>query len=401
MNEAIDGEGPNSKNWGEHTSTLGMVRVAIDHLADQFPAEVHDELLPQLQKLRKIGTRGIRRQPQLRSRLRALLDELIALRNDRPLFSLLPQIERYKSDLSLLVEALVAIHDSTGLQPVDVETAEKIQNLASAAVKKEIERYEIANSQAKQMLEELKNGMTRLSSAEDEARRRSSSLIEEVTAALSRINDAEAEGRRAAQELHTAFSNVQTQSALEADNNLQRAQAIVVDLERYRAEAKDLLEVVGENGASAGYKSEAAKSKFSRLVWQILTVVFFCMWICASGAAFYMTRDLELSWALAARQFVVSLPFVLLSAFGALQVSRSNATDLSNQRAALEIHALGPLLAGLPDEDQIKVRGAIIPRFFGTELGGSGGASRTDSRVAPDAAQFLEKLTDLMKVTAK
>lgn len=383
-------------------ATKPKIQAAMKHIETHFPPRLGSSVHSLLQQILSGGMRDIIRSQRLRSNLRDLVDRLNTISPGSPEEIVRREFQKVEKELELILAASKLFKESVrGNDAVDMASRNHVKNLAAQAVADEVKLHESTYSQAKAMLMELRAGINRLSEAEDESRRRSSSLVEEVSASLARINDAEAESRKMLQNWHAEYGTLQSHIRTEFEGDLERARSLVEDLSRYRTEAKELLKVVGENGASAGYRNEAEKSKRSRSIWQVLTVVFFGMWILASAGAFYLTKDMELTWALAARQFVVSLPFVLLSAFGALQVSRANATDLSNQRAALEIHALGPLLAGLPDDDQRRVRGAIIPRFFGTEPSMSELAGRQEANSTQDATAVLGKIAELLKMTSK
>lgn len=280
----------------------------------------------------------------------------------------------------------------------EVASRPEIDAAIASAVDRALGAREHIFKQSDALNSELRVALARLLEGEAKERKRSTEMTRELSDALSRAQSVEGDMRRAVIEAHDNMANLAEDFKNSLIQSKEDAAVLLAELQQYKIEAKDLLQVVGENGASTGYRNEAKQSKQYRLVWQILTVIFFCLWIVGTAMAFYWTIDKDLTWPLAARQFVVSLPFVLLTAFGAVQVSRANTADLSNQRAALEIHALGPLLAGLPDEDQVRIRGAIIPRFFGSDNPRSNAGPADAVQISSsEATTILGKVAEMIK----
>ena len=90
-----------------------------------------------------------------------------------------------------------------------------------------------------------------------------------------------------------------------------------------------------------------------------------------------------------ARQFLISTPFVLLSGFAALQVTKHQRAERINRQQELEIAAIDPYLASFDETTRKEVKKALAEKIFG---------QREVEQTKGDTKQVLDTVSDTLKV---
>jgi len=173
------------------------------------------------------------------------------------------------------------------------------------------------------------------------------------------------------------------------------AKAIVDKIEGYRREVEKVAGVVGNVAVTSGYLRVANHARWALYAWQILTVV-------ALGglvAVAYMiafgepSDDTRFYQGLATRVFL-SVTVGVFAAYAARQAANFWEVERKNRKLALELEALGPYIAPLPQEKQDQFRLDVGGRSFGVPDG------EPQKRVEPGPVTALDvvKPKDILDV---
>ncbi|MBN9359814.1 MAG: hypothetical protein J0I15_25475, partial [Herbaspirillum huttiense] len=107
---------------------------------------------------------------------------------------------------------------------------------------------------------------------------------------------------------------------------------------------------------------------------------------------FAFTYDRDLSVSAIIRQFLISTPFVLLSGFAALQVSKHQRSERINRQQELEIAAIDPYLASFDEDTRKEVKKALAEKIFG---------QRETEVTKADTKQMVDAVSDTLKVLSQ
>jgi len=181
------------------------------------------------------------------------------------------------------------------------------------------------------------------------------------------------------EEEHTAISN-----ALRGVGD-----SVVQQLEQQKEYAEKIVGIISTEAVAHGYGKTANEEKDAVKAWRILAVATLVCWIIAGVIFFAFTYDRDLSVSAMIRQFLISTPFVLLSGFAALQVSKHQRSERVNRQQELEIAAIDPYLASFDEETRKEVKKALAEKIFG---------QRETEVTKADAKQMFETVSDTLKV---
>lgn len=199
----------------------------------------------------------------------------------------------------------------------------------------------------------------------------------------------EAENRRATEETKASEAAAKTHAKLVAE--LQSASADILFLmEEQKKHAQKLIGIITDTGMAYGFQKNANDERKAAGTWKIVATVSLVAWIAAGCVFFALTYDKDLQLAAVARQFLLSTPFVLLSGFAALQVSRHQKNERQMRQAELEIASIDPFLATLSDEDRNAVKREFATRYFGQR--------EVDQKHEPTNPNLLDLVGALTKV---
>lgn len=172
-------------------------------------------------------------------------------------------------------------------------------------------------------------------------------------------------------------------------------------LER-KAEVEKLVGVIGNLGVTSGYLNTANEAKVTVRVWQTVTVVAMIGLIVLAYHAFLPVVEGGFTWSGFAGRVFVSLTVGVLAVYAASQADKYQKIERQNRRLALELEAIGPFIAPLPEDKQDEFRLTIGDRSFGHGEGAHGGidakSPATMIDVLLESKQFRSFITDLVKV---
>ncbi|MBL8952043.1 MAG: hypothetical protein JNK82_14765 [Myxococcaceae bacterium] len=182
-------------------------------------------------------------------------------------------------------------------------------------------------------------------------------------------------GRELSNQINSRHLLEGNESATGLDRNedlagkLAAAKRIVGQLQRLRAEARDLVGGIGESAQGGGYDAMAAAAERTSLYWQIGTfaAIGIGVLIVASiiaGVLPPISSDVNGIAAAVARLAVV-LSAAVVSRYCALMASRSQRERLWAKQRSLELKALTAYLEPFEPEAQIALRTKLVEKYFG------------------------------------
>jgi hypothetical protein len=162
--------------------------------------------------------------------------------------------------------------------------------------------------------------------------------------------------------LDSAGSHVET-----LKTQLQSADDLMTRLKSYDKEATELLGVIGAKGTSEGFKQAAEGAMSSKRIWHVVTSI--CILAAATWGILLVAMPSlrgETIWGVVGR-LAVATPFFLLAGYAASQAAHARQAELQLRRTALELAALPPFMAPLPEEKAQELRALMARRTFGRE----------------------------------
>ncbi len=193
---------------------------------------------------------------------------------------------------------------------------------------------------------------------------RQSRFDELVADYVRRLAEQDAESTRRRNELQqTAEVAV---SAIEADYR-KAAETVLGEVQAHKRDVEALVGVIGNLGVTHGYQKAADSARNATWLWQGLTLVGFAIVILFAFFAFLPAIQDEFSWERFAGRVVLTLAVSVFAAYSASQADRYMEAERRNRKLALELEALGPYLAPLPEDKRQEFRLAVGDRTFGRE----------------------------------
>lgn len=146
------------------------------------------------------------------------------------------------------------------------------------------------------------------------------------------------------------------------------AEKAIDALNKYKADAARIVEVVGDIGVTGNYQNIANKESDAADKWRVITISLFACGIIMAVATFYKfyhepvtpTNTLAIA---------VRLLYALAIAAPAFYTARESARHRTNadraRQTELELASLGPFIELMKDEDKEEIRKSLISTYFG------------------------------------
>jgi hypothetical protein len=179
------------------------------------------------------------------------------------------------------------------------------------------------------------------------------------------------------------------------------AQQILASMTEHRTQVEKLVGVIGNLGVTSGYLKTANHARTATWIWQGITVLALGGLILVAYKAFIPIVQGAFTWEGLAGRIFLSLTVGVLAAYAAHQADKSFEVERRNRKLALELEAIGPYLAPLPQDLQDKFRLEIGERSFGREEQALSKRMEKSPATVIDvlmrSKQFREFITDLVK----
>ena len=142
---------------------------------------------------------------------------------------------------------------------------------------------------------------------------------------------------------------------------------ILAVVEGHKRDVEKLVGVIGNLGVTSGYLKNANQARTAVWIWQAVTVLALGGLIGVAWRVFVPTMGTEFSWPSFAGRALLSVTVGVLAAYAASQADKYLQTERRHRKLALELEALGPYIAALPEEKQEAFRLLIGEKSFGRD----------------------------------
>lgn len=184
-------------------------------------------------------------------------------------------------------------------------------------------------------------------------------------------------------------------------------QKILAQIEQHKSDVEKLVGVIGNLGVTSGYSLAADHARKLTWLWQTVTVAAMAGLIWVAVEAFLPTiiahpANQQFDWPGFAGRVFVSLTVGVLAAYAAAQADRQSEIEKKNRKLALELQAVGPYLAPLPEEQQHKFIVELGERSFGRDEAPGGKTSpATTVDLLLKSKEFNQLVTTVAKTVSK
>ena len=179
------------------------------------------------------------------------------------------------------------------------------------------------------------------------------------------------------------------------------AESLLKEIEGHRARVEKLVGVIGNLGVTSGYLKTANHARRTVWVWQTITVLAMAGLIAVAYKAFIPVVQGGFSWPGFAGKALLTLTVGVLAAYAGSQADRFLEIERRNRKMALELEAIGPYLAPLPQEQQDQFRVALGERSFGRDEGALGRHGEKSPATVIDmlmkSKAFRDFITEIVK----
>ena len=183
-----------------------------------------------------------------------------------------------------------------------------------------------------------------------------------------------------------------------------RASAFLDAIEREKARIEKLVGVIGNLGVTSGYLRNANQARYAMWGWQVLTVAAMVAvsWVASVTLPILEDSAGHFNWGLFAGRVLLLGSLGVIAAYAASQADKLFEAEKRNRKLALELEAIGPFLAPLPEEAQNKFRIEMGERSFGREdtavvIHGKSPATLVDLLRCKESKEVLDLVADFIK----
>ena len=145
-----------------------------------------------------------------------------------------------------------------------------------------------------------------------------------------------------------------------------QAAKILEDINNHRLQVEKLVSVIGNLGVTSGYQTTANEARTTARVWQGIALCALGAIIVVAIRAFLPLVRGTFTWESFAGRVFVSLTVGVLAAYAISQADKYQQVERRSRKLALELEAIGPYIASLPQDKQEEFRLRIGDRTFGT-----------------------------------
>jgi hypothetical protein len=173
------------------------------------------------------------------------------------------------------------------------------------------------------------------------------------------------------------------------------AEAILLHLEKQRGQADKLVGLIGERGVTSSYQKVANQARIEMWLWHVITLIALGALTGAAIFEFLPAMRNGWNWGAFAGRLFISIACTLLAAYAGTQARASQQVMRENRQREMDLAAIGPYLAPLPEEMQREFRLKLADRTFAPSAhsvrpeDGNGAAILSD----PDVRKVLTELT--------
>lgn len=169
------------------------------------------------------------------------------------------------------------------------------------------------------------------------------------------------------QELDEIVKGAASQSSNMSEEFTTNAVGVIMDLERYNREAEMLVGVIGAKGIIHGYQEVANQEAATGRRWERLAVASMGLLAVFGIYAFWLAHQENFNWHFLAARAMAVIPLGVFAAYAAHKAEQHRQIERNSRTMELELAAINPYLATLPNETQYEVKRLLAERFFASD----------------------------------
>lgn len=198
--------------------------------------------------------------------------------------------------------------------------------------------------------------------------------------------------------LHTEYLDKMKEEFVDSSRKIRDE---ILELKR---EADVLVGIIGDRGVTSGHQKAADEARDDAEFWQRITVASMLILIVLAVFLFLPQVAGTFTWESFAGRVFITFTVGVLAAYAGSQADKYQKIERYSKNLALELQAIGPYIAPLPQDKQDEFRLMIGDRTFGRE---GGIHHKSDEKSPTSVADVIAKskdlsgfATDIMKTTA-
>jgi hypothetical protein len=217
------------------------------------------------------------------------------------------------------------------------------------------------------------------------------SIIEKYSEALKAKGIESTKFQADIQALHTEYLDKMKQEFANSSSKIRD------EIWALKREADVLVGIIGDRGVTSGHQKAAEQAREDALLWQRITVGSMILLIVLAIFIFLPQVAGTFTWESFAGRVFITFTVGVLAAYAGSQADKYQKTERYSRNLALELQAIGPYIAPLPQEKQDEFRLKIGDRTFGRE---GGMHHNTDEKSPTSVADVIAKSKDLSGFTS-
>jgi hypothetical protein len=262
------------------------------------------------------------------------------------------------------------------------ETLRKVQESLSQAL----------TDQQRQFSEAQENRIREFTAAQTDSQKRLTELVSDFT---KRLSDQDSEFTKQ----RVAFGADTTKRLEELQKNYSdQADGILKKINVHREEVEKLVGVIGTLGVTSGYQKTADSARKRMMLWQGVGVVALVAVILFAYKAFLPTMQGDFKWGSFATRVFLTVTVGVLAAYAISQGDRFFHEEKHNRRLALELAAIDPFIALLPEDQRFQFKLEIARKTFAQDLATTKNdkspATALDILASKEGQQVLQTIFD-------
>jgi hypothetical protein len=217
------------------------------------------------------------------------------------------------------------------------------------------------------------------------------SIIKEYTDALKAKGIESTKFQTDIEALHTEYLDKMKQEFADSSSKIRDE---ILELKR---EADVLVGIIGDRGVTSGHQKAAEQAREDALLWQRITVGAMVLLIGLAIFIFLPQVAGTFTWESFAGRVFITFTVGVLAAYAGSQADKYQKIERYSKNLALELQAIGPYIAPLPQDKQDEFRLMIGDRTFGRE---GGIHHKSDEKSPTSVADVIAKSKDLSGYTS-
>jgi predicted nucleic acid-binding Zn-ribbon protein len=287
-----------------------------------------------------------------------------------------------------LEELLGAVATSASEVQSEIKTQKARLDTAIAEFQNQFSRG--ADQRAEQFQQAEQKRLETANQALEESKVAFAELVDEHEKLLESLHDTKAE------RLDDLLNSAERSFEVARQDISGQGERLLGNIESLKDEATKIVGVIASTGMAGGYQKIADAEHRSAMIFQITTVIsIFGLIVFAVWAFLNVVSGGFLIGLFVAKSFA-AISFGVLAGYSARQADRHQSNERYHRRMELELSAIGPYLAALPEETQIEIRRELAQKMFGGDATAEIGNLKDQAGTTVDLLRLaLESLNHL------